>query len=258
MVKQTKKESHVYLVIDHGNTRTKAVVYAGDDEVESVALEGDATEQLLELAERHSVSRAIYAGTARDNTRLIETLDRTLPCGCLVLTASLPLPIRIDYRTPLTLGADRIAAAVGARSITTATNVMVVDAGTCITQDIVKGKAFCCGNISPGVEMRFRAMHEYSAHLPYEHLSADNLPDSPFGTDTTMALRCGVAAGILGEVMTAYRVAQQLYGSVALVLTGGDAPILSQLIDEFMISHITRQDVVMLGLLKILQYNEDL
>ena len=257
-MKKTETESRVYLVIDHGNTRVKGAVYAGGNEVESVSLEGDGTEPLLELAERHSVCRAIYAGTARDNARLIETLDRMLPSGCLMLTASLPLPLRIDYRTPLTLGADRIAAAVGARTLTAAKNIMVVDAGTCITQDIVKGDAFLCGNISPGVDMRFKAMHEHSARLPYEHLTTDSIPDYPFGYDTVTALRCGVAAGLVGEVITAYRTAQQLYGSVALVITGGDGPILSQLIDEFDISHISSQDVVMLGLLKILQYNEDL
>ena len=212
-------------------------------------------DSLLEMADRLKVQSAIYASTAGVDTRLVESLERLLPEGCLVLTHSTPLPMEIDYATPETLGADRIAAAVGARDACQQAHLLVVDAGTCVTLDVVKGNTFTGGNISPGIAMRFKAMHDYSAALPLE--SADEVPENCFGNSTSTALRCGVLQGIVGEVLLSYRlVAVQSTGSHQLVITGGDAPLLCTLMDELLLPYLRLDHAVMTGLLKILQYNE--
>lgn len=257
-MKRTIGNKRKYLVIDHGNTRLKASVYAGDEKTDSICLPSDNADGLLEFAEAKGADRAIYACTARINSRLVESLDRLLPAGCLLLTPSLPVPLKIGYGTPETLGTDRIAAAVGARALSDKKNLMVVDAGTCITQDIIIADAFERGNISPGLAMRAKAMHDYAANLPLVTISKDTLSDAPFGSNTDEALRCGVIQGVVGELIFAFSVANQLYDGIDMVLTGGDAPFLSEFLNDFFVPHISRRDVVMLGLLKILQYNEDI
>lgn len=243
------------LAIDHGNTRLKAAVFRGLEAVATLTLESPDADRLLEWMLPHDVHSAIYASTAGVDVRLAETLKRLLPGGCIVLTGKTPLPIGLDYATPETLGADRIAAAAGAVALMRAPHILVVDAGTCITLDMVSDGCFKGGNISPGVRMRFKAMNEFSGALPLETLLPGCLPDRYFGHDTSEALRCGVLAGVTGEIIETLRHAEREYGDMTLLLTGGDASLLSPLLSRHVPCTVSDKPV-MLGLITILLYNE--
>lgn len=199
----------------------------------------------------------IYSSTAGVDARLAGSLTRLLPQGCLVLTGSTPLPIRNDYATPHTLGTDRIAEAVGAADRYPGENLLIVDAGTCITLDVVADGAYLGGNISPGIALRFKAMHEHSAALPEVKLGLhEEFP--PFGRDTVNALKAGVLLGVWHEISGTYVMARHIFKVTRMILTGGDAPLLFPVVGQESPNVTMADDLVMTGLLKILQYNESI
>lgn len=127
------------------------------------------------------------------------------------------LPISIDYSTPETLGADRIAAAAGAHALFPGEDCMVFDLGTAITIDFIsKDGHFKGGNISPGMRMRFEAIHQYTSKLP---LVNPSMPELPAAKDTVSAINNGVVLGIMFEVQKY----AETYPCHKIIFTGGDA-----------------------------------
>ena len=163
-----------------------------------------------------------------------------------------PLPIRIVYATPKTLGRDRIAAACGAMALLPGRHCLVVDAGTCITLDLVLASGvFLGGNIAPGLQMRLEAMHEKTARLP---LADRAWPELPFGDSTMHALQNGACLGALQEIERTWLAARDAFGTVALVLTGGDAPFLAERIKYEIFA---APGLVARGLYQILRFHAD-
>jgi len=132
------------------------------------------------------------------------------------------LPYTLRYRTPGTLGADRMAAVAGARVLVPEGHVMVADIGTAITTDILDAdNNYLGGTISPGQDMRLKSLHEHTVRLP--HVAVASAPELP-GTSTETSLQAGVFWGIVGELnqlVEEYRF--RLHQDLHLVLTGGDA-----------------------------------
>lgn len=172
-----------------------------------------------------------------------------------IVTPKTQAPIRVDYGTPGTLGADRVAAAVGAHCLFPGENLLVVDAGTCVTYDWVDVEGlFRGGNIAPGIGMQLDAMHERTAHLPRPQWEADDisLATSTFGTATDSALLHGVAMSIAGA---ARRCFDALPEPKRCLLTGGSAPRVSPVLD---FPHAVVPDLMMHGLVAIYEHNKDL
>ena len=133
-----------------------------------------------------------------------------------------PVPVNIRYKTPQTLGVDRIAAVVGAWSLYPGQNVLVIDAGTCITYELLTDNGeYIGGSISPGLQMRFDAIHTFTDHLPLlypkEGFSSD------YGDNTEDAILSGVINGYVREVETTIRELQEKYAISRTIITGGDA-----------------------------------
>ncbi len=141
-----------------------------------------------------------------------------------ILTHKTNLPIKIDYNTPETLGADRIAAAVGANVLFPDQDNLVIDLGTCITMDLVdKNQIFCGGIISPGLTMRMKAMAGYTDQLPdiseeWRHINSGEL-----GKTTKECLFSGSFHGIIHEINGVLRTLESDFTSLNTILTGGDA-----------------------------------
>ena len=166
------------------------------------------------------------------------------------------MPIRLGYRTPHTLGRDRIATAVGAWTIAqrldNASDVLVIDAGTAITYDLVTADGcFVGGNISPGLHLRFKALHEHTGLLPL--VEADG--DAPVvGYDTETAIRSGVLLGMLGEIHSYIADLKLSHPNLMVFMTGGDGKRLhSRLCDE---SIIFNEHLAAEGLNRIYLYNQ--
>lgn len=239
------------LLIDKGNTATKAFVCTPSGErLHDVLIREGQDDKLLSLAEIYDVSCGAVCNVARQDVRLLETLRRLLPGGLLVLTPDTPLPLTVRYASPRTLGADRMAAACGAASLFPERTLLIADAGTALTLDVVKDGAFCGGNICAGVRLRLQALHEHTAALPL--VEADG-PVPEFGYDTVTALRSGAVRGVAADILSGIDVLRDADPAAMLLLTGGDMKLLAPLLPT---ETICRSGLVPLGLLSILKHNE--
>lgn len=226
-----------HLVIDAGNTSVKAALL---DEGRIVAVRRSVRldSEIVRLAAGRDVTCGILSAV-RALTPEESALLEGLPLRMLRLSVALPLPLHIAYRTPDTLGPDRIAAAVGAWRRCPGSNILVIDAGTAITYDIVTASGeYLGGNISPGKDLRFRALHEYTGRLPLVSPS-DEVPDVGYSTET--AIRSGVIRGIQDEMSGCIARFSSIYESLNVFLTGGDAKLFEKPIksgifaDEFLV-----------------------
>jgi type III pantothenate kinase len=237
------------LVIDVGNTHTKLAWFEQGRLIETVRIEENRSDLIRNLITSKPASMAILSLTGTADPAVKEALDST-ETTVINLDHTTSLPVEVNYLTPETLGRDRIAAAAGARYICPFCNVMIVDMGTAITIDFVTSEGkYLGGNISPGMQMRFRALHEFTARLPM--VPPDNQFPA-FGNDTNTAIAAGVQQGIIREINSYTDEFARAYPACEFIITGGDS--------AFFVSKLKRSifavpDLVLKGLNYILEYN---
>lgn len=167
------------------------------------------------------------------------------------------VPLKMAYRTPETLGADRLAAALGSWRLFPGENIMIADIGTAITLDIVGARGeFEGGNISPGIQMRLDALHEFTSRLPQKTALKMSFP---FGRDTSSALICGATWGAAAEISGLYSMAKKYYGVGKLVMTGGGTWLVENELREISpkINLEIIPDLVAFGLKEAYRYSHD-
>lgn len=241
----------VILTVDQGNSSTKIKVFSGSEGVEYACVVKVPDIDLFEsLTHKYNVDCAAWSSVAHVDTRLVESLRLLLPSGLLLLTPDTDVPLEVEYASPHSLGADRVAAACGAAALYPHRSILIADAGTAITLDFVNENRFLGGNISAGVSLRLKALHEFTDALPLVSAIGD-LP--AYGIDTETALRCGAVRGAAAEINAAFALAKQCDKDALLLLTGGDADLLKPLLPIETISH---PDLVSFGLISILKHNE--
>lgn len=196
-LQRPKRCKAVNLVIDIGNTAAKLAVFEGENLVEVVRDSNRTLERLPGICQRYAPERAIVA-TVIDLGREASARLESLGCPLLRLGGQTPLPVENLYETPQTLGYDRMAAVVGAYARFPGRDILVIDAGTCITYEFIDAAGrYQGGNISPGLQMRFKALHRFTGRLPLV-ASEGRLP--PLGKDTDTAIRAGVRKGLEYEI----------------------------------------------------------
>lgn len=204
------------LVIDSGNTRFKVGVFDNTVLVrkEFFTHEND----LKKFITENSFEHMLVSSVKFDPTEILSWSSNSRKK--IVLTTSLQLPIKIKYATPQTLGVDRIAAACGAYLKYPDEDCLVIDAGTCINYEFLdRNKTYHGGAISPGVSMRFEAMHTFTSKLPLvKSISESKL----IGDSTESCMQSGVMNGVLGEVNEIIQRYKDLYPDIRVILSGGD------------------------------------
>lgn len=236
------------LCIDIGNTRVKTGVF---DNSELLFVERRQDFELpfhQNLLEKFAINNIIISSTRAEDPGL-EAFLKTRP-GSILLDHSTPLPIQLQYKTPKTLGKDRLAAAVACFALFPGEDVVFIDAGTCITTNVINSQGvFLGGNISPGVQMRLKAMHLLTGKLPLAEIQYN---DEVLGQDTTMALQNGAVRGAIYEVSSFLNTCGEMFPSARIVLTGGDAIIFAK---HLKIKIFANPNLVLLGLNEILRFN---
>ena len=185
------------IVIDQGNTSAKIALFEGNHLVTSFQFESLTESILKKIIIEHHPKSGILSFVKQVDSPILSLLHSCIPVF-FALDATTPIPLRIDYKTPQTLGMDRIAAAAGAYAQKKGNNLLVIDIGTAITFDYVeKNGIYKGGNISPGPDLRFKALHHYTNKLPL----LDEQGDVPeLGIDTETAIRAGVINGVVREI----------------------------------------------------------
>jgi len=237
------------LAIDIGNTRVKAALFDEDRLIHQEALDTAWEEKILKTATNHSVQNVILSTVGElPSDEFIRQIRSNH--FYLELSATTPLPIKNRYGSPNTLGKDRIAAVAGAWSKFSHQNSLVVDAGTCITYDVIDAAGnYLGGNISPGIDMRLKAMHTFTANLPM--VPQGNI-NSWIGTHTEMALRNGGQLGAWMETAYFIEYCKSRFEQINVILTGGDADFFANQSKSKIFVH---HNLVLEGLNQILNYN---
>jgi type III pantothenate kinase len=208
------------LCIDWGNTRVKSAIFNGTALVQEFNFsEAEALTGIMGLVNEHNPQSAILCSVAAVPPELKALLqDQT---RLHILNGNTALPILNAYHSPDTLGMDRIALAVGAHQLMPGKNVLAISAGTAITYNLLlSNRIFRGGNITPGLDMRFRALHEYTDQLP---MISDQGELLLLGYDTETSIRSGVVFGIAAEIDGMINKYREQYSDVEAVLTGGNA-----------------------------------
>ncbi len=206
------------LTIDIGNTRAKVVAFDGERIADHFCTGHDLS-GVKEFSARMGCQKGIFSTTARMTPEGNQVLG-SLGFPMHQLTGNSPVPISVQYHTTETLGADRLAAIVGARTLLPEGHVLVIDSGTCLTYDFLDtDNHYLGGNIAPGLEMRLKAMHEHTAALPLIGREGE-APE--LGYDTATALRSGVVWGMKFEIEGYLTHFMQKYPGLSVFLTGGD------------------------------------
>lgn len=171
------------------------------------------------LLKRFSISNSIISSVV-NNTKSVEGLLKK-KTNFLKLSSSTQLSIHNFYTTPRTLGMDRVASLTGAHSLFSKKNILVISAGTCITYDAITAEGnYFGGNISPGLDMRLKALNTFTARLP---LVKKQLTSEIFGKSTSSSILTGVIGGARLEMkgfITGYK---KIYPALKVIITGGDA-----------------------------------
>lgn len=238
------------LAIDVGNSRTKVGLFSGVTLVDTLIWKTWGIDEIVTLATNHPIDKVILSSVVQDlRPEVAEYLRQHF--YFLRLDASTPLPFINAYQTPQTLGRDRIAAVAGALTLYPEEFCLVVDAGTCITYDLLTAdKVYLGGNIAPGISMRLRAMHEFTARLP--EVAIDQEEEGWIGSSTVSAMQLGALLGVVMEVEGYAARSSALYGPIKIILTGGDAGWINTKVNEKL---DIEPNLVLIGLNKILNYN---
>lgn len=212
------------LIVDIGNTSAKVFIFEGHVLLEDYRVNhAELCALLAEQITRHEFKAAIVSSVIPLN-ETIESFLGNLPFPCSRMSVHLKLPFQTAYKTPNTLGVDRLAAVAGAWLQCPHNDLLIVDIGTAITYDIVTAEGVHLGgNISPGIDMRFKALNLFTGNLP---LVCKEGRRAPIGDSTETALREGVLQGVCYEIDGYVRSYMDKYPRLFTFLTGGDAFLL--------------------------------
>jgi len=241
----------VNLVIDLGNTRAKLALFEGKIMKEQFSFEPRISLAQLQKVFKSApaINKTIVSSVINHAKEISNFLSNHTQH--LQFDVSTKIPIINKYGSPETLGKDRLAAAIGAHSLYKGFPVLVIDAGTCIKTDFVNARGeYIGGSISPGINMRFKALNQYTDKLPM--LNVDKNYHSLTGNNTSQSILSGVQNGVLYEVKGFIDGYLKQYPDLKIVLTGGDAAFFELELKN----HIfVCPELVLIGLNEIVELN---
>lgn len=214
------------LIIDVGNTSVKIAVFNGKTLLfKEVVSNESLLEKIVKLKENYYAIKHVIVSSVRNlDKKVSQYLTDNYPV--VFLSHQIKLPFKNLYETPNTLGIDRIALIAASVDQFSKKNVLVIDAGTCVTYDFInKENEYLGGAISPGVRMRYKALHNQTAKLP---LLDTEVPENFIGNTTNAAINSGVVNGLVAEIDGVIAQYKEKYNDLTIILTGGDANFLSK------------------------------
>ncbi|MFA5972064.1 MAG: type III pantothenate kinase [Lentimicrobiaceae bacterium] len=237
------------LVIDTGNTLTKLALFQGREMVSFSNFEGVDAKQIVKFCDSNLlIKNAILSAVKEYPSEIDEFLSQRYKT--VFFSHHTSVPILNKYSTPETLGKDRLAGVVGAQQLFPASDNLVIDAGTAITYDLITAAGeYLGGAISPGIAMRYKALHTFTSRLPLlDYYNNAQL----IGDDTSTCIHSGVLNGAVAEMEGIIQRYQLLYPALKIILTGGDHNYFDK---RLKIKTFAAPNLVLGGLNLILDFN---
>lgn len=237
-------------ILDIGNSKVKAAVFQGNTltQKKTVSL-GDLGNLIESFFSRFNFQHCIISSVSVTENEI----EALMPKGVnwVMFNSSIQLPITNNYKTPETLGSDRIAGVMGVyKSKNEQENTLVIDMGSCITYDLLTNDHnYFGGAISPGIHMRYKALNEQTKRLPM--LDPEQKPNL-IGTSTIESIHSGVINGINYELQGVVSAYKERFGFLTVIVTGGDANYFAS---ESKNTIFADQDLILKGLNNILNYH---
>jgi type III pantothenate kinase len=244
------------LVIDIGNTYTKIAVFEQEELLYTGQYQQVETTIIDEHLTKYGVKKAVISSVKKEKSAWQNQLEEKIPV--IYFNAGMTKGIINHYLTPATLGLDRLAAVIGARYLYPGQNSLVIDGGTCITYDLVEaGGDYFGGSISPGLNMRYKALNYYTAGLPL--VSVDEIFTEKYGKNTTSALHSGVQNGIKYELTGFIESYKNDQRELNIILSGGDSIFFDTLLKNSIFAPYIKIEphLVLKGLNAAIQNNND-
>lgn len=213
------------LTVDVGNTFVKVAVFEEVELVDKFVFQlTDAIDEFITIFEKYpKASKLVYASVANLNNDLLEWLQQRI--DVCAITHQYSFPFINNYLTPTTLGIDRMVLAAGAVLKFPQKTCLIIDAGTCITYDLVtSNRVYEGGAISPGIALRYSVLHTHTAKLP---LLTATYTQNLVGKTTNDSIHVGVVHGVLHEIDSFISKYSVNYHDLTVILTGGDANFLA-------------------------------
>ena len=239
------------LVVDIGNNFFKLGIFENSNLVFSFFDKNDKIDVEIEKIIR-SYTKITSALISNVSSIKINNILNKLNIKIYELDSTFIFPFKLNYKTPESLGNDRLALAAAATILFPNSNNLVIDAGTCITIDFIdNNNHFMGGSISPGVKMRYDSLNHYTANLPL--LKNENNFNYP-GDSTNASIHAGIIGGVSNEINGFIKQINSRNDKVNVILTGGDAKILSKTLK---ITIFANQNFILEGLNSILNLNKN-
>ena len=240
------------LVIDFGNTFAKFALFEKENQAELKVFSKIQIYEMIDyletLKESGNVDAVIASAVIDYPGKIYKYLKRNF--NFLEFTSKTPVPVINQYKTPETLGKDRLAAVIGANFLYPEKNILVIDAGTCITYEFInKHKEYPGGSISPGIKIRLEAIHNFTEHLP---LIKPKDFDTLIGQNTEESILSGILNGIRAEADGIIERYKNECGEIIVILTGGDTKFFDKKLKS---SIFVVPNLVLIGLNVILNFN---
>lgn len=237
------------LIIDIGNTRVKLAVFKNSKLIHNESITLDIFEiKAIELIKIYKCSYAIISSVGSEKKSQFTKISSKI--HLIELNSNVKLPFNNKYATPKTLGVDRLALIAAAISKFPQKNVLIIDAGSCITYDFVNMKAnYLGGAISPGINMRYKSLHTFTKNLPLLEI---NNAHQLIGDATDLCMHSGVINGVINEIDSFINQYKEKNQDLTVVLTGGDTNFLANRLKN---SIFANPNFLLEGLNTILIYN---
>ena len=238
------------LIIDVGNTYVKFAIFKDADLINKVSFELSEFNKRYKALKKEfpKVKFAIISSVGRLSNKQIDSVKEDLKV--IELSSKIKLPFKNDYKTPKTLGVDRIALVCASVDQFPDKNVLIIDAGTCITYDFITNQNhYLGGAISPGIRLRYKSLNNLTANLP---LLETNRPKTIIGNSTETSIHSGVVFGVILEIDGVIDQYLEKYLDLTVILTGGDAKFLSNQLKN---SIFANSNFLLEGLNFIIDYN---
>ncbi len=240
----------MHLIIDVGNTRVKTAVFRDNKIVKTtVFLKAEIVIATRMMVANYKIVSGIISSVAKISKKELDELHKIIDITELNHTTK--IPFKNLYKTPKTLGVDRIALVSAGIQEYPNKNVLIIDAGTCVTFDFIsEEKEYFGGAISPGLKMRYKALHQFTANLPLLK-KQEKIPI--IGGTTDESIHSGVLNGLCNEIDGVINQYKAIFKDLTVVLTGGDSNFLLKQLKNRIFAH---SNFILEGLYTILIYNK--